>query len=91
MHQTRQETSKRLPIKRKGTKYVARAIGNQEHSVPVVIAVRDMLKLARTAKEVREMIKDKTLSIHGRIVDDYREAINLFNILKSNVISICLW
>ncbi|MBX4211854.1 hypothetical protein KW787_00150 [Candidatus Pacearchaeota archaeon] len=83
MHQTRQETSTRLPIPRKGTKYVARAIESVQNSVPVVIAVRDMLKLARTAKEVREMIKEKLLKINGRTVYDYRESIKLFHIFEA--------
>ncbi|MBX4196602.1 hypothetical protein KW805_03365 [Candidatus Pacearchaeota archaeon] len=83
MHQTRQETSTKLPIPRKGTKYVARAIESVQNSVPVVIAVRDMLKLAQTAKEVREMIKEKLLKINGRTVYDYRESIKLFHILEA--------
>lgn len=83
MHQTRQEASTKLPIKRKGTKYVARAKGDLKNSVPVVIAVRDMLKLARTSKEVHQMIKQKLLKVNGRIVMDPRESIGLFNILEA--------
>ncbi len=83
MHQTRQETSIKLPIQRKGTKYVARALINPNNSVPVVIAVRDILALAKTAREVKEMIKQKLLKINGRIVEDYRESIMLFNVLEA--------
>jgi ribosomal protein S4E len=53
MHQTRQQATTRLPITRKGTKYVARASSDLENSVPVVIAMRDILKLAKTKREVR--------------------------------------
>ena len=83
MHQTRQEASTKLPIQRKGTKYVARARGDLQNSVPVVIAIRDILKLAQTAKEVHQMIKQKLLKVNGRIVIDPRESINLFNILEA--------
>ncbi len=82
MHQTRNESSKKLPIPRKGTKYVVRASSHIQNSVPAVIAVRDMLHLAQNAKEVREMIKRKSLKLNGKAIKDYRESIRLFNILE---------
>lgn len=84
MHQTRQETIVKLPIPRKGTKYVARARSHVLNSIPVVIAVRDMLKLARTSKEVNEMIKKKFLKINGKQVTDKNESVKLFNILEAD-------
>ena len=84
MYQTRQETTTKLPIPRKGTKYIARALSHHRNSVPVVIAVRDMLKMAKTADEVKKMIKSNLLKINGRIVKDYRESIKLFNILEAD-------
>jgi small subunit ribosomal protein S4e len=81
MHQTRQETTTRIPIKRKGTKYVARALINPNNAVPVLVAIRDMLKLARTAREVNELRKDKLIKINGRTVIDSRESIQLFSSL----------
>jgi len=86
MYQTRQAASIKLPIKRKGTKYVAKALSHVRDSVPVVIAVRDMLKLARTAREVKKMIKEKMLKINGRPSKDYRESICLFNIFEADKI-----
>lgn len=83
MHQTRKESTTKLPIQRKGTKYIARAASHLNNAVPVVIAVRDMLKLARTAKEVKKMIQGKILKINGRAVKDYRESIKLFNIFEA--------
>jgi len=82
MHQTRQQTITEIPIKRKGTKYVARALSHSSFSVPVVIAIRDMLKLARNAKEVKEIIKRGLIKINGKKVCDLREPIKLFNILE---------
>jgi len=79
MYQTRQSSSTKLPIPRKGTKYVAIASSHRYDSVPAVIAVRNMLKLAKTAKEVRMMVNLKILKINGRVVMDKRESIKLFN------------
>ncbi len=83
MHQTRQQTITRLQIPRKGTKYVARARRFVRNSVPIVIAVRDLLHLAKTANEVKKMIRQKMLKINGRIVRDYKESICLFNHLEA--------
>lgn len=83
MHQTRQQSSTRLPIERKGTKYVARALSHPENSIPVVIAVRDILKLAKTKKEVKKMINQKILKINGRDVIDHNESVSLFNVLEA--------
>ena len=91
MHQIRQTTTTKLPIHRKGTKYVARALSSPKDSVPVVIAVRDMLKIARTASEVKKMINSKLLKINGKLVKDRRESIKIFNIFeagKSYVLSL---
>ncbi len=84
MYQTRQKSSTKLPIPRKGTKYVAKALSHPANSVPVVIAVRDMLKLAKTAKEVKHMIKAKMLKINGLPVKSYLDSIRLFNVFEAD-------
>lgn len=84
MHLKRQKAPTKLPIPRKGTKFVARALSNIKNSVPVVIAIRDILLLARTTAEVKKMIHQKLLKLNGRPVKDYRESITLFNILEAD-------
>ena len=84
MHQSRAEVTTKIPIPRKGTKYVARSLSHLKNSVPVVIAVRDMLKLARTTDEVKRMIHQKALKINGKEVKDQRESIKLFNIFEAD-------
>jgi len=83
MHQTRQEATTRLPMERKGKKYVARASSHLETSVPVVVAVRDILNLAKTKSEVKKMINQKILKINGRNVRSQNESIKLFNIFEA--------
>lgn len=84
MHLKRQEAQIKLPIPRKGTTFVARALSNIKNSVPVVIAIRDILLLARTTAEVKKMIHQKLLKLNGRPVKDHRESITLFNILEAD-------
>jgi small subunit ribosomal protein S4e len=84
MHLTRQNVTTKLPIPRKGTKYIARASSHLSESVSVLLAVRDMLKLARTAKEVKKMVHEKILKINERTVRDIHESIKLFNFFKAD-------
>lgn len=84
MHQTRKELSIKYPVPKKGTKYVARASSSLQDSVPVVVAVRDILHLASTTKEVQKMINQKLLKINGRTVRDFHESIRLFNIFEAD-------
>ena len=93
MHQKRSTVSKKVPIPRKGTAYVARPLSHLDDSITVLAAVRDMLKLARTTREVKYLIHNKLLKINGREVKDYRESLKLFNILeagKNYVLSLTL-
>ncbi len=84
MHLKRQSAITKLPIPRKGTKFIARALSNLNNSVPAVVAVRDLLKLANTAQEVKKMIAQKFLKINSRIIKDSKESISLFNILEAD-------
>jgi small subunit ribosomal protein S4e len=77
MHQTRSNVIRGLPLTRKGTTYVARALSRRRSAIPVVVAVRDLLKLAHTAKEVKLMVHKHLLRINDRVVRDMREPIVL--------------
>jgi small subunit ribosomal protein S4e len=83
MHLTRHKSLTKFPIARKGTKYIVRALDHSSESVPVLVAVRDILGLAKTAREVKKMIIQKLLKINGRPVRDYKETIKLFNVFEA--------
>ena len=84
MHLTRTQAIRELPIQRKGTKYIARALSHVREGIPVVIAIRDILKLAHTSREVKKMINQGLIKINGRVVKDLKESIRLFNILEAD-------
>lgn len=84
MHQTRKEASLKLPIKKKGTKYLARALSHTYDSVPLVFAIRDMLNLAKTSAEVKGMIHRKLIKLNGRLVSESNTSIRLFNIIEAD-------
>jgi len=84
MHLKRTQVSRRLPVPRKGTKYLARASSHFREGVPIVVALRDMLKLAKTSKEVKKMVNDRLIKINGKEVKDIKESLRLFGILKAD-------
>jgi len=84
MHQTRNEVIRALPLPRKGTKYVAYASRHNSNSVSIVVAVRDMLKLANTSKEVKGMIHNKVLKVNGKVAKDLHDPISLFSIFHAD-------
>lgn len=83
-HQKRQTITKKIPIPRKGTTFVARANANTKNSIPVVVAIRDILKLARTAREVQLLINNKKLKINNRVVKNLNDSIQPLNILYAD-------
>jgi small subunit ribosomal protein S4e len=83
MHLTRIESTKKFPITRKGDKYLARPLMSTEDSVSVSLALRNMLKLVKTTKELKQLIHHKMLKINDRIVKDYRDSIKLFSIFEA--------
>lgn len=83
MHLKRNQATTKLPIKRKGNAYVVRAKSYTDNSVPVLIALRDMLKLAKTSREVKAMMHSGLLKLNGRKVKSQNESIRLFNILEA--------
>ena len=84
MHQTRNEVIRALPLQRKGTKYVAYASRHNSTGVSIVVAIRDMLKLANNSKEVKGMIHNKILKVNGRAAKDLHDPITLFSILHAD-------
>lgn len=84
MHLKRQEAAIKLPIPRKGTKYIVRALSHINTSVPITIAVRDILRLAQTTAEVKSMIHQKLLKINNQPVRNHKESLKLFNLLEAD-------
>ncbi len=80
-HLKRQKVPKSWPIHRKGTAYVVKANFNNQNGVPILIILRDMLKLAQTRKEVKKIIHSKQILLNGKIVIDEKNNALLFDIL----------
>lgn len=82
MHLKRQKSPKIWPIERKGTAYIIKSYANNELGVPVIIALRDILKLAQNRKEVKEAISSRKIFIDGNLVNDEKQSVLLFDVLS---------
>jgi small subunit ribosomal protein S4e len=81
MHLKRQKTPKSWPIERKGTKYVVRGKSNMQKGVPILIVLRDILKITENRKEAKRALNSKKILLNGNLIKDERNTILLFDII----------
>ena len=77
-HLKRQRIPKSWPIPRKGTKFVVKT---SSKGISVLIALRDILKLAQDRKEVKKAISKKEVLINGKHIKEEKKELFLFDIL----------
>lgn len=79
MHQKRHKVPKSWPIPRKGTTFVVSSRFNPEKGVPILIVLRDMLKVAQNRKEVKRALHLKYILLNNKIVMDEKNSALLFD------------
>jgi small subunit ribosomal protein S4e len=77
----RHSIPKNWSVPRKGTKYVICPESNIKLGVPVLILLRDLLKIAKNRKEVKKVIHERAILINGSIVKSEGQSLTLFDIL----------
>lgn len=82
MHLKRINTDRKYPIPRKGTKYVARAANNIGKGLPLLIILRDLLKLGKDRKEIKNILNKGEIEVNGKIRKDEKFSVLVFDILK---------
>lgn len=75
----RQQVPKNWPVPRKGTKYVVKPYSNLEKGIPLLIILRDMLKVAQNRKEVKRALHENKILINGRPARDEKNSAQLFD------------
>jgi small subunit ribosomal protein S4e len=83
MHKKISEMPKEWPIPRKGKKYIALASHHDKKGIPIVFALRDMLKVATTRREVRKICLEGNVKINGTVRKDIA-----FPILPRDILSL---
>jgi small subunit ribosomal protein S4e len=82
MHQTRNEVMKAWPIPRKGTRFVVVPEHNKKNGIPLMIILRDMLKLAKTRTEVKRILESEKIKVNGKMTKEEKFPLSLFDILS---------
>lgn len=54
----------------------------KEASIPLIIAIRDILRLADTAKEAKRIIVNREIYVDGRCITDYRFPIGFMDVVS---------
>lgn len=80
-HVKRHAIPKSWPIERKGTAFVVKPNLGFSNSLPILIILRDLLKVAQNRKEVKKMIHMKSILLNGREVRDEKEGVLLFDVI----------
>jgi len=82
MHLKRNKNPKFWPIPRKGTKYLALANHNQRESLPLLIILRNILKLARNKKELKKILNEEQIQVNYKKIKETNFPVGLFDIIN---------
>jgi len=82
MHLKRQKTPKSWPIPRKGTKFVVRPNYNVRAGIPLLILLRNMLKVAKNRKEVKKALQEGSILINNKKVRDEKNPVLFFDTIS---------
>jgi len=70
------------PVPKTGTKYVAAPTHNQYSSVPLIIFVRDFLKIVKNKKELKKLLSEKKILINGKPIKEINYPVCFFDSLS---------
>ena len=82
MYLKRNNMPKTWHLPRKGTTYIIRPIFKMKMGIPLLILLRDMLKLARTRKEVKKLLNTGKIKINQKVARDDKAVLMLFDVLS---------
>jgi small subunit ribosomal protein S4e len=81
MHLKRNKVPKSWPITRKGSTFVVRPSGSLKEGVPILVFLRDMLKVAQNRKEVKKALYEKKVFLNQRPIADEKQVVLFYDII----------
>jgi small subunit ribosomal protein S4e len=75
-HLKRQTIPKNWPIPRKGTAFVVRPISGE---LPLLVVLRNMIKIAQNKKEVKKALHEKSILVNNKIAHEEKFGLDLFD------------
>jgi small subunit ribosomal protein S4e len=82
MHLKRYKTPKNWPVHRKGTAYVVKPSFNLNNGIPILIILRDILKLAQNKREVKKALNAKNVLLNNKPIRDEKHSALLFDVIS---------
>ncbi|MFH1325728.1 MAG: S4 domain-containing protein [archaeon] len=79
MHLKRQKTPKKWPTPRKGTAYIVRPSFNLKSGIPLLVVLRDMLKISQNRREAKKAILSGSVLLNGKKLRDESQGVSLFD------------
>lgn len=81
MHLKRQKVPKSWAIPRKGTKWVVSAESNMRNGIPILIILRDMLKITHNRKEVKKALCEEQILLNKKVVRNEKIGVTLMDVI----------
>ncbi len=82
MHINRKNIGKFWPVPRTGTKYVAVSTHHQSTAIPLIVVMRDILKLIKTKKELKKVLSEKQVLINHKEIRETNYPVLLFDVIS---------
>ena len=82
MHITRSEANKAWPVPRKGTKYLVAPSHNPKSGVPILILLRELLKIIKTRKELKRILLGKKVFVNEKMIREDNSTVSLFDTIS---------
>ena len=83
-HLARLNAPKSWPIKRKGIQYILRpapGAHDMRHSIPMSLVLTNLLKYARTAKEVKKILHEGKVKVNDHVVKDRALPVGIMDVV----------
>ncbi len=87
MHLKRLCIEKTWPIPRKGSKYLVVPNNSKRKGLPLLVAMREMLELVKTRKELKKVLDEGKVLINGKPVKEEKYSLKLFDVISIPVLS----
>ena len=85
MYVKRETVSKTWPIPRKGTKYIVAPSHNKQSGIPLLVVMRDVLKLVDKRKELKQVLLEGKILVNNKIVKEENYSLALFDTISIQI------
>ncbi len=81
-HMKRHKVPKNWPIPRKGSAFVVKPNFSVNKGIPILVILRDVLKIAENRREVKEAIRSKNVLHNNKVISDEKNNAVLFDVIS---------